>query len=101
MSKRTWSEAELASPHSVHGPQFGRTSSTSPTSPVLSTSPKKARIADEELSSLTKTPSKHGRANSTVNGASADSKLPGISRKVKACAACRKQKVDQTEEWRV
>ncbi|EXJ67201.1 uncharacterized protein A1O5_09848 [Cladophialophora psammophila CBS 110553] len=97
MSKRSWQEAELPSPRSAPGPSPQRaTSTTSPhtyTSPAQSASPKKPRNSFDEPSLIAKAPSRPQRTNSTTNGAAADAKLPGISRKVKACAACRKQKI--------
>ena len=95
MSKRSWQEANLPSPHSIPGqPHSG--SSVSPHSyhsPALATSPKKVRMS-EDHGPLAKAPPPPKRTHSSSNGVGADtSKIPGISRKVKACAACRKQKI--------
>ena len=96
MSKRSWHEANLPSPHSATGHHHSG-ASVSPTSyhsPALMSSPKKVRHA-EEPTPIAKAPPRpnHQRSASQTNGAQNESKIPGISRKVKACAACRKQKV--------
>ncbi|RMZ84342.1 hypothetical protein DV738_g545, partial [Chaetothyriales sp. CBS 135597] len=87
MSKRSWHEANLPSPHSVPPPPTTHSgTSASPRShqsPALSTSgsPKKAA-------------SPAGKRSMSNGAAAVDtSKMPGVSRKVKACAACRKQKI--------
>jgi hypothetical protein len=98
MSKRSWQEANLPSPHSAPGPSHSN-SSTSPHSyhsPAIA-SPKKVRVLDAPTP-IAKAPPRapHQRTQSQTNGAIAQAdnqKIPGISRKVKACAACRKQKV--------
>jgi len=96
MSKRSWQEANLPSPRSIPGAKQSG-SSVSPHSyhsPIQQTSPKKSRNSFDEPQPIAKAPPKPQRTNSTTNGIPAESsKLPGISRKVKACAACRKQKV--------
>ncbi|KAK6379115.1 hypothetical protein LTS17_006819 [Exophiala oligosperma] len=97
MSKRSWQEANLPSPR---GPitNLQRTgSSVSPqsyNSPGQALSPKKSRSSFDEPPLIAKAPPKAPQRTNSANGAQADSKLPGISRKVKACAACRKQKVE-------
>jgi Fungal Zn(2)-Cys(6) binuclear cluster domain len=95
MSKRSWQEANLPSPYPLPG-HARSGSSTSPHSyysPALSTSPKKIRPS-EDTASTAKAPPPSKRAESSSNGVGVDtSKIPGISRKVKACAACRKQKI--------
>ncbi|RMZ91925.1 hypothetical protein DV736_g821, partial [Chaetothyriales sp. CBS 134916] len=107
MSKRSWHEANLPSPHS--GPPLHSGSSTSPRSyhsPALSMSgsPKKALVSDQPAAtSGIKPPPTAKRSQSSSSGATATatagagaidrSKMPGVSRKVKACAACRKQKI--------
>ncbi|KAI1620920.1 hypothetical protein EDD37DRAFT_639293 [Exophiala viscosa] len=97
MSKRSWQEANLPSPRSASGLQRAP-STTSPhsyTSPAQALSPKRTgRPSFDEPPLLAKAPVKpQPQRNNSPNGAQADSKLPGISRKVKACAACRKQKI--------
>ena len=92
MSKRSWHDANLSSPRSMTGP--AGQSSVSPgntfTSPTGSSSPHKFRSIAEEPAS------KQSKLNNNHNGSHNEStKMPGISRKVKACAACRKQKVSQ------
>jgi hypothetical protein len=98
MSKRSWQEANLPSPHSAPG-QSHSNSSTSPHSyhSPANASPKKVRVLDTPAA-IAKAPPRPQpqRAQSQTNGATAQidtQKIPGISRKVKACAACRKQKV--------
>ncbi|EXJ85090.1 hypothetical protein A1O3_05765 [Capronia epimyces CBS 606.96] len=95
MSKRSWQEANLPSPRSALTLQRAG-SSTSPhsfASPSQATSPRKIRSSIDEPPLIAKGPPKPQPVNPT-NGANGDSsKLPGISRKVKACAACRKQKI--------
>ncbi|KAK4946061.1 hypothetical protein LTR10_014863 [Elasticomyces elasticus] len=97
MSKRSWQEANLPSPRSASGLQRAP-SATSPhsyNSPAQALSPKRtSRPSFDEPPLIAKAPAKpQPQRNNSTNGASADSKLPGISRKVKACAACRKQKI--------
>ena len=101
MSKRSWQEANLPSPHSLPG--FGNhINSTSPAQShhshqsshhsIHTSSPKKARQSFEEIKAQPRpAPTRQLSSANANNGA--DSKLPGISRKVKACAACRKQKI--------
>lgn len=97
MSKRSWQEANLPSPR---GPVAGlqrAASSVSPqsfASPGQTLSPKKSRSSFDEPPLIAKAPPKPQRTNSSNGAQQESSKLPGISRKVKACAACRKQKVD-------
>lgn len=101
MSKRSWQDANLPSPRSAPSIQQNHNISVSPhsySSPNQA-SPKKNRTSFDEPLPIAKAPPKIQRTNSTTNGApgpgaAQDSgKMPGISRKVKACAACRKQKV--------
>lgn len=93
-TKRSWHDANpMPSPHSVPGnvPTGTSNSPHSFHSPTHLTSPKKARISDD-----TKDLPRNQRSASQSNGANAaidNTKIPGISRKVKACAACRKQKI--------
>ena len=100
MSKRSWQEANLPSPRSAPAVQRAGSSSSphSYNSPRQSASPKKIRNSVDEPPLIAKAPPKPQRANSANGGQAEPNKLPGISRKVKACAACRKQKV-WTHAW--
>ncbi|KAK5075565.1 hypothetical protein LTR64_001772 [Lithohypha guttulata] len=100
MSKRSWNEANnLPSPHSLPG-GFNQTI-TSPAqshhshhSSIHAPSPKKLRASFEETKPVAPRPAPVRTASIvTATNNAADSRLPGISRKVKACAACRKQKI--------
>lgn len=101
MPKRSWVEANSASPDSVstgtpnirNSPPAARafTQDATQKSPIYSTSPANSPRKDP------KPGSKMRRAHQTVainDSVSANQqRMPSISRKVKACAACRKQKV--------
>ncbi|KAK5942462.1 hypothetical protein PMZ80_005027 [Knufia obscura] len=100
MSKRSWHEANLPSPHSLPG--FGNnTTSNSPAHShhshqsshhsIHASSPKKVRPSFEEIKPQPRPAPTRQLSTATANNG--DSRLPGISRKVKACAACRKQKI--------
>jgi hypothetical protein len=101
MPKRSWAEANSTSPNSI-------TSGT----PMLPPSPSHARSFTQDGPSRSpnhgvtagSSPEKHQRSEpktamahkaGTTNGSAVENeqRIPSISRKVKACAACRKQKV--------
>jgi len=100
MSKRSWVEANLPSPNISSGSHGINTSSImSPAqsyhSDAHSASSKQLRLAPDEAvtsSPIKGTTKSHKAAGNSLH-LDQQSRLPGISRKVKACAACRKQKV--------
>lgn len=101
MSKRSWHEANLPSPHSLPGLNQQANSGTSPAqshhshhSSIHAASPKKVRTSQDDIKPAIQRPPPVRTASQVNNGAGLESpRLPGISRKVKACAACRKQKI--------
>jgi len=105
MSKRSWQEAGLPSPHSLPGfgglvnassPAQSHHSHQSSHHSIHASSPKKARPSFEEIKPQPQqrpVPTRQLSTTTPTASNAADSRLPGISRKVKACAACRKQKI--------
>ena len=96
--KRSWSTANEAPSTSPGGIQIPNIVSPAQSyhSDHMNTSPKRIRSSTEDSHGPSPTTKAAARTQKSIsNGARADSvsKLPGISRKVKACAACRKQKV--------
>lgn len=98
MSKRNWQEANLPSPHNnVQGfPPINTTTSPvqshhSHHSSIQAPSPKKFRPSfDEPRPAMQRPITQRTLSQNTL---AEPQRLPGISRKVKACAACRKQKI--------
>jgi hypothetical protein len=96
MPKRTWSDANAHSPKSSSSP-FQYPPAISPSqsyeAEAVPIAPKRAHIADGVAAKSSGESPARGR-NGSANGNAADERrMPTISRKVKACAACRKQKI--------
>ena len=96
MPKRTWSDANAHSPVSSSSPfQYPPPISPSKSydADVVPIAPKKGRIPDGAAAKSSGESPAQGRNGSTNGNAADERRMPTISRKVKACAACRKQKI--------
>jgi Fungal Zn(2)-Cys(6) binuclear cluster domain len=98
MPKRTWSDANAHSPASSNSPFLAQY--PAPISPARSydvetvpIAPKKSRAADGSVAKPNGESPARGQHGSTNGNAGDERRMPTISRKVKACAACRKQKI--------
>lgn len=97
MPKRSWTDANAHSPTSSNSPFLSQYPAISPAqshdSEHQPIAPKRPRVVDGVLPKNNGGPSVPARNGSTNDPASEERKMPTISRKVKACAACRKQKI--------